>query len=157
MRVIQALWHIEKWLEIMKHCIVVSTFAFYSLFTFITNKNDNKILIVCVDVLKLSDWVIRDIGFSSSLVSVKMNLDSGKTNPCINRLLLNPKGIFVILRGHVIPTILPGDVTSTNFDHVMQLRMTRFLAMIPTTIKHRLYRIMNQNLLRRWRLQTTPC
>jgi len=52
---------------------------------------------------------------------------------------------------------LPGDVTSTNFDHVMQLRMTRFPAMIPTMIKHRLYRIMNQNLLRRWRLQTTPC
>jgi len=52
---------------------------------------------------------------------------------------------------------LPGDVTSTIFDHVMQLRMTRFPAMIPTTIKHRLYRIINQNLLRRWRLETTPC
>jgi len=52
---------------------------------------------------------------------------------------------------------LHGDVTSNNFDHVMQLRMTRFPAMIQTTIKHRLYRIMNQNLLRRWRLQTTPC
>jgi len=34
-----------------------------------------------------------------------MNLDSGKTNPRINRLLLNPKGIFVILRDRVIPTI----------------------------------------------------
>ena len=90
----------------MRHCILVSTFAFYSLFTFIANKNNNKILIMCVDVLKLSDWVIRDIGFSSRLVSVKMSLDSGKTNPCINRLLLNPKGIFVILRDRVIPTIL---------------------------------------------------
>jgi len=37
MRVIQALWHIEKWLKIMEHCILVSTLAFYSLFTFITN------------------------------------------------------------------------------------------------------------------------
>jgi len=39
----------------MEHCILVSTFAFYSLLTFITNKNNNKILIMCVDVLKLSD------------------------------------------------------------------------------------------------------
>jgi len=39
----------------MEHCILVSTFAFYSLFTFITNKNNNKILIMRVDVLKLSD------------------------------------------------------------------------------------------------------
>jgi len=46
MRVIQALWHIEKWLKIMEHCILVSTLAFYSLFTFITNKNNNKILIL---------------------------------------------------------------------------------------------------------------
>jgi len=60
---------------------------------------------MCVDVLKLSDWVIRDIGFSSRLVSVKMNLDSEKiTNPCINRLLLNAKGIFVILKDRDIPT-----------------------------------------------------
>ena len=49
-----------------------------------------------------------------------------------------------------------GPAWRRHFDHVMQLRMTRSTAMIPTTIKHRLYRIMNQN-LRRWRLQTTPC
>jgi len=42
MRVIQALWHIEKWLEIIKHCTLVSTIAFYSLFTFIANKHNNK-------------------------------------------------------------------------------------------------------------------
>jgi len=39
----------------MNRCFLVSTFAFYSLFTFITKKNNNKILIMCVDVLKLSD------------------------------------------------------------------------------------------------------
>jgi len=55
MRVIKALWHIEKLSDIMKHCTLVSIFAFYSLFTFIANKNNNKILIMCVDVLNLSD------------------------------------------------------------------------------------------------------
>jgi len=39
----------------MEHCILVSTFAFHSLFTFIANKNNNKILIMCADVLKLSN------------------------------------------------------------------------------------------------------
>jgi len=39
----------------MEHCIVVSTFAFHSIFTFITNENNNKILIMFVDVLKLSN------------------------------------------------------------------------------------------------------
>jgi len=42
---------------IEKHGILysVSTFVFYSIFAFSTNKNHNKILIVCVNVLKLSD------------------------------------------------------------------------------------------------------
>jgi len=100
------LWHVERWLKIMEYCILVSTFAFYSLHTFTTNKCNNKILTMSVDVLKLSDWIIRDLVFSSRLVSVKMNLDSEKiANPRINRLLLNPKGIFVMLGDRVIPTI----------------------------------------------------
>jgi len=39
----------------MEYRILVSTFASYSLFIFITNKNNIKILFMCVDVLKLSD------------------------------------------------------------------------------------------------------
>jgi len=51
-----------------------------------------------------------------------MNLDSEKiANPCINRLLLNPKGIFVILRDRVIPTIssccLPSDCGQGRIYH----------------------------------------
>jgi len=39
----------------MTHCTLVSTFAFYSLFILITNKSNNKMLLMCIDVLKLSD------------------------------------------------------------------------------------------------------
>jgi len=39
----------------MEQCIVVSTFAFYSLFIFITNKSNNNMLLVCIDALKVSD------------------------------------------------------------------------------------------------------
>ena len=43
-----------------------------------------------------------------------MNLDSVKiANPCINRLLLDPKGIFVILRDRVIPAILSSEAAET--------------------------------------------
>jgi len=36
----------------MEYCSLVSTFAFYALRTFNTNKNNNKILTMSVDVLK---------------------------------------------------------------------------------------------------------
>jgi len=39
----------------MEYCILVSSFAFYSLRTLTTNKSNNKILPMSVDVLKLSD------------------------------------------------------------------------------------------------------
>jgi len=39
----------------MEYCILVSTFAFYPLRTFTTNKSNNKILIMSVNVLKWSD------------------------------------------------------------------------------------------------------
>jgi len=50
-----------------------------------------------------------------------MNLDSEKTNPCTNRLLLNPKGIFAILRDRDAPTIYcPCHLTNlTNWILVM--------------------------------------
>jgi len=78
-------------------------------------------LLMCIDVLKLSYQ--RRRFFKQTIVSVKMNLDSGKTNTCRNRLLLNPKGIFIILRDRVIPTIVVHYNTRSDS---FRIRMVRF-------------------------------